>query len=287
MMITKRKIVILSALIFFLVLVFAVESRGEGGLKVYFLDVGQGDSIFIETENKIQILVDGGPDNKVIQKLSEVMPFWDRTIDFIVLTHPDHDHIAGLLEVLKRYQVRGIVESGVQCEKAECKVWDDLKEKEKAVVILAKLGDSIFLNENTRILILSPFESVAGKKVSKVNNASIVAKLVYGNQSILLTGDIEKQTEGKLVLGRVDIDSDYLKLPHHGSKTSSTDDFLEKTSPVLAFISLGLKNPYGHPHQEVISRLEKRNIKYYRTDELGTILLSCKLNQQCQIKTQN
>jgi competence protein ComEC len=285
-MISKIKIIVLSVLVFFSVLAFAADSKSESGIKVYFLDVGQGDSIFIETENKIQILIDGGPDNKVIQKLSEIMPFWDRTIDLIILTHPDHDHIGGLSEVLKRYEVKGIIETGIFCDKAECEIWRDLIEKEKAVRILPKLGDSIVLDENTRILILNPFESVAGEKVSKTNNTSVVAKLVYGDKSILLTGDIEKQIEEKLVLGGIKIDSDYLKIPHHGSKTSTTEEFLDNISPRLAFISLGLNNNYGHPHEEVLARLEKRNIKYYRTDESGTILLNCKLNQLCRATMQ-
>ena len=286
-MFSKKQIIILSALILFLILAFAVDSKGETGLKVYFLDVGQGDSIFIETENKMQILVDGGPDNRVIQKLSEVMPFWDRTIDLVVLTHTDRDHIGGLPEVLKRYKVKGIIETGIECEKPECLAWEELKGKEKAANILVKLGDSVILDENTRILILNPFDSMADKKVSKTNNTSVVAKLIYGQYSVLLTGDIEKQIEEKLVLAGVDIDTDYLKLPHHGSKTSSTEEFLDKTSPLLAFISLGLNNRYGHPHQEVVSRLEKKNIKYYRTDELGTILLACRLNSPCLITKQN
>ena len=274
-MFSKKQIIILSALVLFLVLAFAVESRGEDGLKVYFLNVGQGDSIFIETENKIQLLIDGGPDNKVIQKLSEVMSFWDRTIDFIVLTHPDHDHIGGLPEVLKRYKVKGIIETGIECKKPECFAWNELKKKEGAAIILAKLGDSINLDENTKIFIFNPFDDLSGRKVSKANNTSVVAKLIYGGYSFLLTGDIEKQTEEKLILAGIDIDTDYLKIPHHGSKTSSTEEFLESTSPLMAFISLGKNNSYGHPHEEVVSRLEKRNIKYYRTDELGTILLSC------------
>ena len=286
-MFSKKQIIILSALVLFLVLAFAVESRGEDGLKVYFLNVGQGDSIFIETENKIQLLIDGGPDNKVIQKLSEVMSFWDRTIDFIVLTHPDHDHIGGLPEVLKRYKVKGIIETGIECKKPECFAWNELKKKEGAAIILAKLGDSINLDENTKIFIFNPFDDLSGRKVSKANNTSVVAKLIYGGYSFLLTGDIEKQTEEKLILAGIDIDTDYLKIPHHGSKTSSTEEFLESTSPLMAFISLGKNNSYGHPHEEVDSRLEKRNIKYYRTDELGTILLSCKLNSPCQVKIQN
>lgn len=295
-MISKGKIIILVILIFFSILAFMADSKNETGLKVYFFDVGQGDSIFIETEEKKQVLIDGGPDNKVIQELSEAMPFWDRTIDLVILTHPDKDHILGLIEVLKRYRVKGIIETGIECNKAECLVWKELKEKEKAPVIFVKLGDSLVLDENTKILILSPFVSMAGEKISKANNSSIVAKLVYGGMlsvpsshakrgdySVLLTGDIEKQIEEKLVLAGVDIDSDYLKIPHHGSKTSTTEEFLDKISPLSAFISLGKNNSYGHPHKEVSDRLEKRNIKYYRTDELGTILLICKLNEPCRV----
>ena len=276
--------IVLGALVFSLVLTFFVSRAARDGLKVYFFDVGQGDSIFIETENKKQILIDGGPSNSVVNNLAEAMPFWDRTIDLVILTHPDKDHIAGLPEVLKRYWVKGIVETGIECEKAECLAWKELKEKEKATIIFPKLGDSLILDENTKILILSPFADIAGEKVSKANNTSIVAKLVYGEHSVLLTGDIEKQIEEKLVLAGVDIDSDYLKIPHHGSKTSTSEKFLDKISPELAFISLGLKNPYGHPHREVVERLEKRNIKYYRTDEVGTILLKCEISSLCRVE---
>jgi len=268
-----------------LILAVAVDSESGKGLRIYFLNIGQGDSVFIETETGKQILIDGGPDNGVAQRLSEAMPFWDRTIDLIILTHTDHDHIAGLPEVLKRYQVKGIVETGIQCDKAECGAWQDLKEEEKADVLFVKLGDSIVLGKDAKIMVLNPFENIAGEKVSKANNTSIVAKLIYGEHSILLTGDIEKQIEEKLVLAGLDIDSDYLKVPHHGSKTSSSDEFLDKVSPLAAFISLGAKNPYGHPHQEVLDRLEKRNIKYYRTDKLGTVLLSCNLNKPCRVNS--
>ena len=278
------RMIVLGALVFSLVLTFFVSRAARDGLKVYFFDVGQGDSIFIETENKKQILIDGGPSNSVVNNLAEAMPFWDRTIDLVILTHPDKDHIAGLPEVLKRYWVKGIVETGIECEKAECLAWKELKEKEKATIIFPKLGDSLILDENTKILILSPFADIAGEKVSKANNTSIVAKLVYGEHSVLLTGDIEKQIEEKLVLAGVDIDSDYLKIPHHGSKTSTSEKFLDKISPELAFISLGLKNPYGHPHREVVERLEKRNIKYYRTDEVGTILLKCEISSLCRVE---
>lgn len=282
------KVFILSGLIVLnFLLFFFIGGTKLGELKIYFFDVGQGDSIFIETEDDKQVLIDGGPDNKLIQRLSEAMPFWDRTIDLVILTHTDNDHLVGLLEVLKRYKVKGIIETGIECVKPECMIWKKLKEKEEAANILVKLGEAVILDKNTKILILNPFENLSDKKVSKTNNTSIVVKLIYGDYSILLTGDIEKQIEEKLVLAGIDIDTDYLKLPHHGSKTSTTEEFLENTSPLMAFISLGRDNPYGHPHQEVTERLEKRSIKYYRTDELGTILLSCRLNEPCRVELEN
>lgn len=269
-----------------LFLLFFVGKSKHDELKVYFFDVGRGDSIFIETSEGKQVLIDGGPDNSVIQRLSEVMPFWDRTIDLVILSHPDTDHLTGLIEVLKRYKIEAVLESGVDCGKPDCLAWEEAKRKEKALNLAARLGQEIILDENAKILILHPFEYLSGKKVSKINNTSIVAKLVYGDYNFLLAGDIEKQVEEKLVLAEIDIDADYLKIPHHGSKTSTTEEFLENVSPFMAFISLGLDNPYGHPHQDVVSRLEKKSIKYYRTDELGTILLICKLNSPCQIENQ-
>lgn len=278
------KILILSGAAIINLLFFVFSAKGDASeLKVYFFDVGQGDAIFIEAPNGKQILIDGGPDNSVIQKLSKAMPFWDRTIDLILLTHHDADHLTGLVEVLKRYEVKGIIETGIQCEKPDCLVWRKLKEKEKAVNVAAKLGQEIIIDENMKMVILHPLENLIGKKVSKANNTSVVAKLVFGGYSFLLTGDIEEQTERKLVLAGIDIDSDYLKVAHHGSKTSTSDQFLDGASPLMAFISLDLDNRYGHPHREVVERLEKRNIKYYRTDASGTILLRCRLNEPCQV----
>ena len=284
----KYKIFLISGLIVLNSLPFLIFNKEiSEELNIYFFDVGQGDSIFIETENGKQILIDGGPSNSVIQRLSEVMSFWDRTIDLAILTHPDADHLTGLLEVLKRYKVKAVLETGIECGKPDCLAWTEAKKKEKAVNLAARLGQEIVFDKNTRIIVLHPFEYLNGQKVSKTNNSSVVAKLVYGDYSFLLTGDIEEQVERKLVLAGIDIDSDYLKIPHHGSKTSTSEKLLESVSPLMAFISLGLNNRYGHPHEDMVSRLENKGIRYYRTDELGTILLSCKLNSPCLVKTQN
>ena len=245
----------------------------DGLLHVYFLDVGQGDAIFVETPSGKQVLIDGGPDETILQRLGEVMPFYDRTIDLMINTHPDADHLAGLLSVLERYKVLAISETGMVCETSLCAEWKNLKAGEGADLINLVLGQEIGEGDDVRFLVLHPFENEAGKTFPKRNNGGIVLKLVFGEQSLLLTGDIEKQVENKLVSAGVNIDSDFLKIAHHGSKTSSTEEFVEKVSPLAAFIEVGRNNRYGHPTEEVLKRLADFKIPYYRTDIDGTIEL--------------
>ncbi len=239
-------------------------------LEVVFFDVGQGDSIFIETPDGFQVLIDGGPDLTVLEKLGEEMPFYDRIIDLVILTHPDHDHLFGLLEVLKRYKVKNILWTGVIKDTAEYQEWISLIEKEGANIIIAEAGQRIDLSENICLSILYPFETLEGQEIKKVNNTSIIARLVFNNISFLLTGDIEKSVERKLVNKSIDLDSDILKVAHHGSKTSSSLEFLEIVSPEIAVISVG-ENPWGHPNQEVLENLQQFNIEILITKELGDI----------------
>ena len=239
-------------------------------LEVVSFDVGQGDSIFIETPERFQVLIDGGPGLAVLEKLGQEMPFYDRTIDLIILTHPDHDHLFGLLEVLKRYEVKNILWTGVIGDTAEWEEWKRLIEQEGADIIIAETGQKIVLSENIYLSILYPFESLENKEVKGCNNTSIVANLVFEGVSFLFTGDIEKEVERKLVEQNVDLDSDILKVAHHGSKTSSCLEFLEIVSPELAVISVG-ENNYGHPHPDVLANLEKFDIQVLITKELGDI----------------
>jgi competence protein ComEC len=240
------------------------------GLRVFFLDVGQGDAIFIEAANGNQILIDGGPDNKILSELPKVMPVGDRSIDLVVLTHPDADHLNGLIEVLRRYDVGQVLENQADFNNPAYAVWDKLK-NEKTEVARAKAGQVINIDRETTMLILYPFADE--QPDSKNNNNSIVAKLIYGNFSVLFPGDIETKLEKKLIGQLVELDSDFLKLAHHGSKTSTTEEFLDLVSPEAVFISVAGKNSYGHPSPLVIDRLEKRQIKYYRTDKEGSIKL--------------
>lgn len=242
----------------------AVYYLNNSKLEVIFFDVGQGDSIFIEIPSGYQILIDGGPTSVVLEKLGERMPFWDKTIDLIILTHPDHDHISGLLEVLERYKVDNILWTGILSEGGEYEQWLDLISKEGAEIIIAKAGQRITAGD-ARIDVLFPFENLEGDKVSDANNTSIVSKLIFGKTSFLFMGDAYKSTERLLN----NIDSDVLKVSHHGSKTSSDKNFISLVSPNIAVISCGQDNSYGHPHQETLDSL--LGIEVLRTDLIGDI----------------
>ena len=250
-------------------------------LEVNFFDVGQGDAIFIKTPSGNQILIDGGPDSKILEKLGKEMPFWDRGIDSIILTHPERDHLAGLIDVLKSYKVENIIWTGIKREIPEAKEWENLIEKEKARVFIANSGQKVLLPEGV-IEILFPFENLEGEKFENSNDTSIVAELIFNKNSFLFTGDISKSTENDLVFSE-NLNTDVLKVAHHGSKNSTSEDFLEKVLPKIAVISVGKKgdsnpdcdnkerNPYGHPNCEVLERLKNFGIKVLRTDIDGDI----------------
>ncbi len=243
-------------------------------LEVNFFDVGQGEAILIETPERHQILIDGGPTSIVLEKLAESLPFWDRSIDLIILTHPESDHLAGLIEVLKRYKVENILWTGVVRETTEYKEWKKLIEKEGAIIKIAQAGQKINLS-TYEIDILYPFENLEGKELKNTNNTSIIARLIFGENSFLFTGDAYQSVEYKLINQGINLDSDVLKVGHHGSKTSTAEEFIIEVSPDIAVISAGKDNPYHHPHPETLEALEKYGIKVLRTDKNGDIQILC------------
>ncbi len=270
----NRKLVflIISGLIFANIFAFAAvyDLSKNQLLMVDFLDIGQGDSIFIRTPQREKILIDGGPTSLILEKLNKEMPFYDRNIDLIILTHPEHDHLFGLLEVLKNYGVKNILWTGVKKETPEWKEWNKLIKEEGANIEIAKEGERVVMPESF-IDVLYPINSLEGKTFKSLNNTSIVCKLVYGKTSFLFTGDIEKPVENKLIKNSNNLDSDVLKIAHHGSKTSSQPEFLEKVSPTIAVISVGKNNKYGHPSDITLANLKKFDIKVLRTDINGDI----------------
>jgi len=254
----------------FLAVIFWFELR-VNDLQFYVFDIGQGDAIFIQTPGHYNILIDGGPDNKVVYKLGEYLPFYDRDIDLMILTHPHADHIVGLIEVINRYKVKKIMTTGVLYYSPDYLTWlDKIKEKNISVEII----DSqriLTLPDKTKLEILFPDYSLENKKIKNVNNASIIAKLIYGETTVLLTGDYED--EESLVEKGFDLSADILKSGHHGSDTGNDLEFLKAVDPEVTVISCGQDNKFDHPHQETIDNLENLEIEIFRTDLGGDFIL--------------
>jgi competence protein ComEC len=246
------------------------------------LDIGQGDALFIESPTGTQVLVDGGPPKNILGKLSQVVSPFDRSIDAIIITNPDEDHIGGLQDILKFYRVGKVFESGTW---SDSKVYQNLEKEisdKKIPDILVKKGVRLDLGGGAVIDILFPDRNVMDWPT---NDGSVVARLSYGNMSFMLTGDASIMTE-KLILennqGSI-LKSGILKVSHHGSKNSTSEEFLKAVAPKFALISDGKNNKYGHPNQEVLNLLDKFKAKILRTDEIGTIIIKCDNIGVCKI----
>jgi competence protein ComEC len=183
--------------------------------------------------------------------------------------------LAGLIDVLKRYRVENILWTGILRDTPEFKEWQKLIGEEGARIIIAQAGQKIIFPLSSEIDVLYPFEKLEGKKMENSNDASIVSRMIFGKKSFLFTADISKSTEKKLLEKEINIKSDVLKVAHHGSKTSSSEDFIKKVLPQIAVIQAGKDNSYGHPHQETLAVLEKYGTNILRTDIDNDIKILC------------
>jgi len=262
---------VLGAIIFY--------SQNSQEFKVAFLDVGQGDAILVSQGN-YQMLIDGGRDGKLLlNKLGKYVPFWDRNIEVMLATHPDQDHIAGLINVLNSYNVKTVIKTGDQSNTQTYKRFQDDIVGEKAENIEAKKGTIIKFPSGAEAKIIYPFSEIGDIQDSQSNSGSIVVKINYGENSFLLTGDFPKDKESEILDS--DISSKVLKVAHHGSKYSTSSEFLKKVNPTDAVISVGKDNSYGHPNEEVLILLKEKNINVLRTDERGDIVYNCKEDSIC------
>lgn len=282
---TKKYYLPIVVILLFIISTFLVYIDWQNSHKKFtfaMLDVGQRDALFIESPTGTQVLIDGGPPNKILGRLSQVMSPFDRSIDAIIITNPDQDHIGGLLDVLKFYKAGKVFEPGTF---NDSKTYQNLETeiKNKNIPdILAKKGMKLDLGGGAVIDILFPDRDVTSWPT---NDGSVVAKLTYGNISFMLTGDATMKTE-KLILENnlpANLKSDILKVGHHGSRYSTSKEFLQAVSPKLALISDGKNNKYGHPHQEVLNLLLQIGAEIFRTDELGTIIIKCDKMEVCKI----
>jgi len=259
-----------------LLLGLAIAQLPDGRLHVAFLDIGQGDAILITTPAGQQILVDGGPDPRALTSaLGRQMPFWDRSIDLLVMTHPDEDHIGGLAEALTRFRVKGWVEAyWPQGNPVDSTYTACLELLAKAGVPrrVAWQGDSLQLSAGLSLEVLHPPAGATPQREGNLNNHSLVLHLRQSEASFLLTGDVEAEGEQLLVHSGQALAADVLKVAHHGSGHSSTIPFLKAVAPSYAVISVGAGNRFGHPDPGVLTRLEQAGATaVLRTDEHGTI----------------
>ncbi|MBI2634196.1 MBL fold metallo-hydrolase [Candidatus Peregrinibacteria bacterium] len=239
----------------------------DGRMHVWFLNVGQGDSIFIRTPENHQILIDGGPGNKVIEELSEVMPFFDRSIDLVIATHPQQDHIGGLVEVLKRYDVENVLLNGVEYKNS---YYDELLREiiSQNTGIFVADAETDFTFGQVLVDVIYPFDQLLLEAFEEVNDTAIAVRIVYKDTIILLTADLEAEAEKQLVESGVNLKADIFKAGHHGSKTSSTLSLLGKVRPEITVIQSGEDNRYGHPHKEALERLKLAGVKTIRRNDL-------------------
>lgn len=247
------------------------------------LDIGQGDALYIESPTGTQILVDGGPPRRVLGELAQVMPLFDRSLDAIIVTNPDLDHIGGFLDVLDHYKVGAFIEPGTYNTSETYKNLKKEIKNKNIKEILARRGMQLDLGGGAMLEILFPDRDVSDWTT---NDGSVVARLTYGENSFMLMGDSTIETE-KIILAEntpESLDSDILKVGHHGSRTSTSENFLKAVTPEYALISLGKDNNYNHPHQEVLDVLGSFGVKIIRTDLDGTILFKCAKMEACEIK---
>ncbi|GAG83759.1 unnamed protein product, partial [marine sediment metagenome] len=250
----------------------AAATMPDDKLHVSILDVGQGDAILIHQGNQ-QVLVDGGPNPQAIAlELGKKMPFWDRTIELVILTHPSADHVTGLVEVLNRYKVKQVLHPDSDFESDIYDEWLRLLKEKDIKGTIAQAGQQIDLGRAV-IEVLNPQIPHLTGTESDVDNNGVVLHISMGEVSFLLTADIMWEAEFELITHRANLTSTVLKVGHHGSDTSTTPEFLAVVNPQLAAISVGDKNRFGHPTLEVMERLEDRisSENIYRTDEQGTI----------------
>ena len=240
----------------------------DGRLHVAFLDVGEGDAVFIRTPSGRQVLIDGGPSpSRLLAHLGRRLPFWDHTLDLVILSHPDDDVLAGLIPVLERYRVENVVERDLGCRTHLCARWREAVERSGAQVWRGEAGLQFRLDEGLLLTVLYPGP---GEIDASYNDRSLVLRLDYGKVCFLLPGDVGAAVEGRMVAEGAWLDCTVLRAAHHGDEGSTTEPFLAAVDPEVVVISVGAENRFRHPHREMLDRLGE-GVLVYRTDRDGTV----------------
>ena len=255
-------LLVLNGIVWFWILTPQPLSQTE----IYFLDVGQGDSALIMLSGGAKILIDGGPINgRALRNLEPILPFSDRYIDLVQVTHPQQDHYGGLIEILKYYQVGAVLTDGQTSKNASWQEFERVVAEKKIPVIVMNAGDGIQYRDS-KLDVLSP---MIGETAKDINDLGIVMRVTSGDLKALFTADISAAKEKELAR-KFDLDVDILKVSHHGSKYSSDIQFLREATPAISVIGVG-KNSYGHPTAQTLDRLASIDSLVYRTDKDGVL----------------
>ncbi len=251
--------------------------KPKNNLEVIFLDVGQADATLIKTPFNQNILIDIGADFNVVGQLSENMPWWDRVIDLVVISHPHDDHIGGIIDVLRRYNVRQIMYTGVIYHAPIYLEFLELARLKNIPMTIINRPQTITLGDNCKINILYPIKSFVEQVVDNLNNSSIISKLDCVDKKFLFAGDAETEVERELIdhmdINSIDLSADVFKASHHGSDTSNSKEFLKRIMPKIVVIPVGSDNTFGHPSRRALKRFERIGAKVYRNDLDGTVKL--------------
>lgn len=271
MVIKKQRIISIVVLSFLLIAALLVQAfkywTQNNEVSIWVFDIGQGDSIFIDAD--VQVLIDGGPDSLVVERLSMILPFWDRSIDLIVNTHPHADHLTGLITILNRYLIGEVWVSGQIYETSFSEKFTNSIEGIDSIV---SAGKKLWLDDDVTLEVIWPIADLENIRLDNPNDGSIVLLVECFDARILLTGDIG--TDQELAIMNQVGDIDILKVGHQGSNTSSSIEFLDAVDPEVAIISVG-ENDYGHPHDEVLYRLNQVGSAIYRTDLHSDVRVIC------------
>ena len=275
----NKKAQLITTVIFAIIALVTIAFGGElkntttgaiGTMKVHYIDVGQGDATLVQVNGK-NLLIDAGPNKSADSLVEYIKGIGVTTIDHVIATHPHEDHIGGMDEIFDAFEVKNFYSPKVEhtTKTFEKMINAVTNEGLKITTIKAGDGSKIDLGDGTKVEIFSPVDD----KYNELNDYSPIMKITFGENSFLFTGDAEKLVEKQVIANGENSDADVLKVGHHGSTTSSSEDFIKEVSPDIAVIPVGEGNDYGHPHKEILELLEKNNINLLRTDFEGTIIL--------------
>lgn len=259
-------------------LLYSLIPSQQNSIKISFFDVGQGDSALIEMPQGQKVLIDGGPNDSVISKIDKSIPFYNRRIDAVILTHPHADHLLGLIKVIESYEVKKVYLTGVTYESPDYAQFLQTVHDNNIPTQEALGGDYIDFGEGIKLNFLYPKTSFKNREAENLNNSSIVARLVWDKESILFTGDLEKDVQPDLY--EQSVDSELLKVPHHCSSDALDPRLLSLISPKYALISVGKDNKFGHPSKSCLNLL--KNIQVFRTDYDGDVFFDMTKNSLTQ-----